>query len=308
MEVSKKTRLLSSLALTFATMLWGLNYVAQQEGARHLGPFSFNMLRMFIATSFLLPFIFFRNYKNYKKVFFWSKEDRVRETLKGGIICGLGLIVGLTCQQSGIKFTSVGKAGFLSSLSIIFVPLISIFEGKKVRGYQWLGIFFALLGAFILSFSDFSGINIGDLFMVATAFFIALHIVIAGHFNKKVDPIKFSLVRFLFAGIFSFIIMILLEDFSWANVRLVLKPVLFSGIFGSGFAFTIMALSQKNLDNVSTSIIMSLESVFSLLAGWIILGQKLSPREILGSTILFTSVMAMQVYGAKKSRKEQAYD
>ncbi len=308
MEVSKKTRLLSSLALTFATMLWGLNYVAQQEGARHLDPFSFNMLRMFIATAFLLPFIFFRNYKNYKKVFFWSREDKVRETIKGGIICGLVLIAGLTCQQSGIKFTSVGKAGFLSSLSIIFVPLISIFEGKKVQGYQWLGILFALLGAFILSFSDFSGINIGDIFMVGAGFFIALHIVTAGHFNKRVDSIKFSLFRFLFAGIFSFIIMILLEDFSWTNVKLVLRPVLFSGIFGSGLAFTLMALSQRNLDNVSTSIIMSLESVFSLLSGWIILGQKLSPREILGSTILFTSVMAMQVYGAKKSRKEQAYD
>lgn len=308
MEVSKKTRLLSGLALTFATMLWGLNYVAQQEGAKHLGPFSFNMLRMFIATAFLLPFIFFRNYKNYKKVFFWSKEDKIRETVKGGIICGLVLILGLTCQQSGIKFTSVGKAGFLSSLSIIFVPLISIFAGKKVRGYQWLGIFFAILGAFILSFNDLNGINIGDLFMVATAFFIALHIVTAGHFNKRVDSIKFSLFRFLFAGIFSFIIMIFLENLTWADLRPVLKPVLFSGIFGSGFAFTLMALSQRNLDNVSTSIIMSLESVFSLLAGFVILGQKLSPREILGSTILFTSVMAMQVYGAKKSRKEQAYD
>lgn len=308
MEVSKKTRLLSGLALTFACVLWGINYVAQQEGSKHLGPFSFNMLRMFIATAFLLPFIFLRNYKNYKKVFFWSKEDKVRETVKGGVICGLVLIIGLTCQQSGIKYTSVGKAGFLSSLSIIFVPLISIFEGKRVQGYQWLGIFFALLGAFILSFNDLEGINIGDIFMVATAFFIALHIVTAGHFNKRVDSIKFSLFRFLFAGIFSTIIMIVLEDFSWADVGLALKPVLFSGIFGSGFAFTLMALSQRNLDNVSTSIIMTLESVFSLLAGWIILGQRLSPREILGSTILFTSVMAMQVYGAKKLRKGKVYD
>ncbi|MDO5028046.1 MAG: DMT family transporter [Bacillota bacterium] len=308
MEKSRKTRILSGISLTFATVLWGLNYVAQQEGSKHLDPFTFNMLRMWIAAVFILPIILYLNHKDFKKLSFWTEDDNIKETVLGGIITGLVLISGLTCQQTGIRYTSVGKAGFLSSLSIIFVPLISILEGKKVRLYQWLGIFFSLLGAAILSFNDFNGINIGDLFMIATAFFIALHIMTAGHFNKRVDSIKFSFFRFLFAGFFSFIIFMIFEDLTWATLSLVWKPVLFSGIFGSCVAFTLMALSQRNLDNVSTSIIMSLESVFSLLSGWIILGQKLSGREILGSAILFTAVMAMQVYGGLKARKEKVND
>lgn len=298
----RRTKILSALALLLATFLWGINYVSQQTGSRFLGPFTFNMFRMLIGAAFLFPVVLVRNYRLNGKVSFWKYGDNIKETLKGGFICGVILVVGITCQQAGIKFTSVGKAGFLSSLSVMFVPLISIFLGKKVKLYQWVGIFLSIIGVALLSLNEVSRINIGDVLMLGTALFIAFHIMSAGYFNKRVDSFQFSFFRFLNAGFVCVVFVILFENVTWEAIKLAWLPILFSGVFGSAFAFTLMAISQRNLDNIATSLIMSLESVFSVLSGWVLLKQGLTVREAIGCVVVFAAVLGMQLYGDYKQK------
>ena len=303
-KISLKTKVLSALALLLATVFWGLNYIAQQEGSKYMGPFTFNMTRMIIGGMVVFPIILLRNYKETKSFSFFRNKDDIRETIRGGIVCGVVLVMGITCQQVGIKLTSVGKAGFLSSLSVMIVPLIGIARGKKVKLYQWVGIIFAVIGVGLISLNQVEGINTGDIFMLMSAFCIALHILTAGFFNKKVDSFQFSFFRFLFGGLICLTVSMLFEDINLDQMRIALPAILFSGIVGSGIAFTLMATSQRYLDNITTSIIMSLESVFAALSGWLILGQILTPRETLGCIIVFFAVVGMQVYGELKERRK----
>lgn len=284
--------------------MWGINYVAQQKGSQTMTPFAFNMFRMVLGAIFVTPIILMRNYKKTGSLSFWLSNDDKRETIRGGMVCGLVLICGITCQQIGIKLTSVGKAGFLSSLSVMVVPLIGILQGKKVHLYQWVGIFLSVIGVGLLSLNEVTGINFGDLLMLLTSFFIALHILTAGFFNKRVDSFQFTFMRFFFGGLLCLIIFILFEKITIEDIKAALPAILFSGLFGSGLAFTLMSLSQAYLDNISTSLIMSLESVFAALSGWMILGQGLSKREVLGCIIVFFAVLGMQVYGELKRRRE----
>ena len=301
-EISLKTKVLSALGLLLATVFWGINYVAQQNGSQYMDPFTFNTTRMIIGAFVVLPIILMKNYKETKKISFFKGEEDKRETIRGGLICGVILVMGITSQQAGIRLTSVGKAGFLSSLSVMVVPLIGMAMGKKVELYQWIGIVFAIIGVGLISLNQVSGINTGDIFMLMSSFFIAFHILSAGFFNKKVDSFQFSFLRFFFGGILCLTLALIFEDINFSQMKNALPAILFSGVIGSGIAFTLMAVSQTYLDSITTSIIMSLESVFAALSGWLILGQVLTSRELLGCVIVFLAVLGMQIYGEIKNR------
>lgn len=301
-QVTTKVRVLSILGLLLAVVIWGLNYIAQSQGAQHLGPFTFNFFRMSIGSLVVFPMVLFRNYKKNGKIQFWENSNDKINTIKGGVICGSFLIMGLFTQQLGLRYTAIGKAGFLSSLSVIFVPLIGIALKKKVYLYQWVGIIIALIGVGFLSLNNVTGIQSGDLLLMSTSFFIALHVISSGYYNKRVDNFQFTVLRFLWGAILCFIFMVLFEDINIEGIKTVFPFILFSGVVASGLAFTLMAVSQRSLNNVTTSIIMSLESVFAALSGWLILGQVMTTREIIGSIIVFSAVMGMQVYGELKNK------
>lgn len=306
-NISLRTKVLSALSLLLATILWGLNYIAQQEGSKFMGPFTFNTTRMFIGAAVVLPILLMRNYIETKDLSFYRPRDNRKKTLQGGIICAFVLVGGISSQQAGIGLTTVGKAGFLSSLSVIIVPLIGVLRGKRVELYQWVGIIMALIGVGLISLNQVTGINTGDLFMLLSACFIALHILFAGHFNKVVDSFQFSFLRFFFAGFICLSLALLFEDIDLGLMKNALPAILFSGIIGSGIAFTLMALSQRHLSNITTSIIMSLESVFAALSGWLILDQVLTPRELLGCLVVFAAVLGMQIYGEVKARRGKVF-
>lgn len=228
-----------------------------------MDPFTFNTTRMIIGAFVVLPIILMKNYKETKKFSFFKGEEDKKETIRGGLICGAILVMGITSQQAGIRLTSVGKAGFLSSLSVMVVPLIGMAMGKKVQLYQWVGIVLAIIGVGLISLNQVSGINTGDIFMLMSSFFIAFHILSAGFFNKKVDSFQFSFLRFFFGGILCLTLALIFEDINFSQMKNALPAILFSGVIGSGIAFTLMAVSQTYLDSITTSIIMSLESVFA---------------------------------------------
>lgn len=296
-EATSRIRILSIIGLLTAVIIWGLNYIAQSQGAKNMGPFTFNFFRMSIGSLVITPAVLYRNYKKKGKFSFWSEDDDIKSTIKGGVICGSFLLLGLSTQQMGLRYTSIGKAGFLSTMSVIVVPLIGLALGKKVKLYQWVGIFLAVIGIGFLSLRDVSGIELGDLLLISTSFFIALHVIASGYYNKKVDSYQLSVMRFIWGSIVCLVFILLFEDINIEGIKNSIPSILFSGIVASGIAFALMAVSQRSLDNVTTSVIMSLESVFAALSGWIILGQRMSTREIIGSIIVFTAVMGMQVYG-----------
>lgn len=296
-ENTSRIRILSIIGLLTAVIIWGLNYIAQSQGAKSMGPFTFNFFRMSIGSIVVFPMVLYRNYKKTGKIGFWNEDSNIRATIEGGMICGTFLFLGITTQQMGLRYTSIGKAGFLSTMSVVVVPLIGLALGKKVKLYQWMGIFLAIIGIGFLSLRDVSGIELGDLLLISTSFFIALHVISSGYYNKRVDSFQFSVMRFVWGAILCSLFIFLFEDINIEGIKNSIYSILFSGIVASGIAFALMAVSQRSLDNVTTSVIMSLESVFAALSGWLILGQRMSTREIIGSIIVFTAVMGMQVYG-----------
>lgn len=300
--VTTRIRILSIIGLLSAVIIWGLNYVAQSHGAQNMDPFTFNFFRMSIGCLVVFPVVLFRNYKQSDKVQFWQINDDKKATIKGGIICGTFLFLSISLQQMGLRYTSIGKAGFLSTLSVIVVPLIGLFLRKKVYLYQWIGIFFAIIGVGFLSLNDVSGIQLGDLLLILSSFSIAFHVIFSGHYNKNVDSFQFTVVRFIWGALLCLVFIFLFEDINIEGIKNSIPSILFAGIFASGIAFALMAVSQRSLDNVTTSVIMSLESVFAALSGWIILGQSMSTREIIGSIIVFSAVIGMQVYGELKNK------
>lgn len=298
-------RRVSIIMIFLATVIWGFTFIAQSEGAKHLPPFFFNGVRFWIGALVILPISIFRATKNTGKLAFWYHVDNKKETIKGSMIDSLTIFLGVGLQQIGMAYTSPGKAGFLSSLTIVFVAIIGIFFGKKVRLVQWTGIATAIFGVSLISLNENLSINIGDLFIIGSALALAFNTIISGVYNKKVESLKYTMFRFVFAAIICNIVSLVFESVELETIKIALPALLFAGVFSSGIAFTLQSFGQTHLDDLTTQLILGLESVIAALATWIFLGIGLSPRELVGCVIVFTSVLFIQLYEAKMEKKRQ---
>lgn len=293
--MSKKMR--GNLMLTLTAFIWGVAFVAQISGMDHLGPFTFNFSRNIVAGLFLLgliqawPFIM-------KKPMAEETEESKKATLIGGIACGVVLTVAMAFQQLGLSgphATTAGKAGFITALYIVLVPLTGIFIGKRVSLRIWFCVFVAAVGLYLLSIKAGFTIQLGDLLILICAFFYTLHILVIDHFSPKVNGVKLSMIQFFVAAVLSGIVMLFTEDFSWSAIVTGAIPILYAGIFSSGVGYTFQIIAQKDTDPTMASLIMSLESVFAVLAGAVILGERLSLREGLGCVIMFAAIILAQL-------------
>lgn len=296
-----KYKIISIILLFTATVCWGLNFVFQQNASKYIGPFTFLFLRTLIGSVMVFFTIIFKNLFQAKKAVFWQKTDSVKKTLKGGLITGLCITAVLFLQQVGVSRTTVGKAGFLTSTSVIFVPFIGITLGRKVKLYQWIGIITSLIGIALISLTDVSMINIGDIITLISAAFAAVHIITAGYYSKTTDSLKLSFFRFLSAAAISFVVMVLFEGFNLKKIYMARNDILFAGILASGIAFTFFAISQKYLSDISVSLLLSLQSIFAAIFGAALLGETLTFKETAGCVILFVSVVMMQIYDELKA-------
>lgn len=295
----------SRFMMVAATMIWGITFIAQSEGAKHIEPFFFNAARFWIGALVILPISYLRSKKDTGKATFWVASDNKMITIKGAFFDSIAIFLGVSLQQIGIAYTTPGKAAFLVSLSIVFVPIIGMFLGEKIKSLQWVGVFTAVVGVSLISLNEQLQINVGDFMMIGSAFFLAINTIVSGYYNKTVESLKYTLIRFVFAAIICTIISFLTETTNLEMVKNALPSILFAGIISSGVGYTLQSIAQINLDDLTTALILSLESVFGAVFAWILLGQLLSFKELAGCVIVFCSVIYIQLIDGKEIKLTQ---
>ncbi len=298
----KKYALRSSFLLFLAAFIWGVAFVAQSVGMDYMGPFSFNGARFLMGSAVLLPLVYVRRKKD--------KENNISRaglkiTLTGGICCGIALCSAALLQQFGIIETTVGKAGFITTLYIIIVPIMGIFLKKKVPGKVWIGAVLAAFGMYLLCMSEEFALSRGDTYVFICAILFSIHILVIDYFSPRADGVELSCLQFLTAGIISSILALVFEKPELSGFIDGIVPLAYAGIMSSGVAYTLQIVGQKDLDPTIASLILSLESVVSMLAGWVILGQELTSRELFGCVLVFGAVILVQLpeRGRNRNRK-----
>ena len=306
--------------LMLTAFIWGSSFVAQKSGMELIGPLAFNGIRTLIGGIVLIPAIMFlKNWKVKKALQAGetaaevSEEDRKKENrllIIGGICCGIALLVASNLQQIGIFYTTAGKAGFITALYVVLVPICGLFIGKKVRPVIWLCVLASAVGLYLLCMpaeGGFGHINKGDLLIMLCALCFTGHILVIDYFSPKVDGVKLSCMQFFVAGILSIILMFPLDPalgFDLPSFSTLIDswlPVLYAGVLSCGVAYTLQIVAQADTDPTVASMILCLESVFAVIAGMIILGESMSLREIAGCLIMFAAIVVSQL-PAKEER------
>ncbi len=285
------------MILLLTATIWGVAFVAQSVGMEYVGPFTFNCVRSIIGGLVLIPCIWFLNRRNQKpehKTEEQQKHDR-KILLTGGVLCGLCLFAASNFQQFGIRYTTVGKAGFITACYIVIVPVLGIFLKKKCSRLIWLSVAMAVAGLYLLCITESFSIGTGDILVLVCAFLFSLHILVIDHFSPLTDGVKMSCIQFFVCGILSGIAMLLTEQPHLTDIIQAWLPILYAGVLSCGVAYTLQIVGQKDMNPTVASLILSLESCISVLAGWLILGQKLSGREFLGCLIMFASIILAQL-------------
>ena len=301
----KTGQLRNSLLLLLTSFIWGVAFVAQSIGGEAVGCFTFNGVRSLIGAAVLLPVIAFLDGQKKKEMgeekFLEQKGDK-KTLLIGGISCGLMLCIASNFQQFGISFTTVGKAGFITAMYILIVPILGLFMKKRVGIKVWLGVVLATIGLYLLCMTSESfSLSKGDFLVLICAGFFSLHILIIDYFSPKADGVRLSCIQFFVCGLISMIIAFIFEQPNLGDILSGWLPILYAGILSCGVAYTLQIVGQKNMDPTVASLILSLESVFSVLAGWVILNQKLSGRELFGCGLMFLAIIMAQLPEKAKS-------
>ena len=295
----------NSLLLLLTAFIWGVAFVAQSVGGEAVGCFTFNGVRSLIGAIVLIPVIFFLDRQKKKELgeekFLEQKGDK-KTLILGGICCGVMLCIASNFQQFGISFTTVGKAGFITAMYILIVPIFGLFMKKKVGAKVWIGVVLATIGLYMLCMTSESfSLSKGDFLVLICALFFSLHILIIDYFSPKVDGVRMSCIQFFVCGVISTAIAFVTESPSLHSILSGWLPILYAGVLSCGVAYTLQIVGQKNMDPTVASLILSLESVFSVLAGWVILNQTLSGREILGCILMFLAIILAQLPEKQKN-------
>lgn len=284
-------KILGNLLLLITAIIWGSAFVAQITGMDVLGPFTFSAARSLIATVFLgFLVLFLKDEMNTK----------TNDLIKGGLACGIFIFIASSLQQFGLLFTTAGKASFITTLYILIVPLLALLIMKnKISFTTWIAIILGAIGLYLLAIpsgASFS-VNKGDFVVFIGAFFWAAHILIIDHFTKKVSPVKLSFMQFAVMTVLSAIVALLFEKetATFSNIMLSWKSIAYAGFFSSGIAYTLQMVGQKYTNPVLASLILSLESVFGALSGYLFLNEILSTKEFMGCVIVFVAIIIAQI-------------
>jgi len=294
----KRAQFTGSLMLILTALIWGSAFVAQRVGMEHAGPLTFNGVRSLIGAAVLMP------------VFLLLKPKapvNYRKTFTGGVLCGLVLFAATNLQQAGILYTEVGKAGFITTFYLILVPILGLFLRRRIGPLTWIAVLLALAGLYFLCMSPGSFfLHTGDLLVLGCAFFFAVQILLIDHFVRDADGIMMNSIQFAVAGLLSLFSAFLFEKPRFDMLfREAWLPLLYTGVLSCGVAYTLQILGQKRLHPAVAAILMSLESVFAVLGGWLILHQALSGRELLGCGLMLCAVLLVQLVPASPGRTNE---
>ncbi|MCD8325588.1 MAG: DMT family transporter [Lachnospiraceae bacterium] len=322
-----------SLLLLLTATIWGVAFVAQSVGMDYVQPFTFNAVRNLIGAAVLVPVIFLlkkintqndedftgnldealtdneHGHEPEKECAFTDNQkkgadpsekllDTCRNLIIGGISCGVILFIASNLQQFGIQYTTVGKAGFITAMYIVLVPIIGIFLHRKTGPRMWVAVAMAIAGLYLLCMTGVSLIlNMGDLLLILCAVAFSFYILVIDHFSPLVDGVKMSCIQFFTCGVLSFLCMMVFETPQLSQILAAWMPILYAGVMSCGVAYTLQIVGQRGMNPTVASLILSLESVISLLAGWLILHQSLSGRELSGCVIMFAAIVLVQLPG-----------
>ena len=293
--------MLGVLALLLTALIWGFAFSAQSVGMKHLGPCFFNAMRSFIGAFALVPCIVLLDFLGHQRPSLWGSAKSSSERrclLRGGVACGFFLGVASILQQVGIQSTTTAKAGFLTALYVIIVPLLGwLLLKRRVAWGIWLAVALALVGLVLLcGLSIHAGFEIGDLWLLSCALVFSFQILTIDHFAPRVDCVRLSCLQFLTAGLVSVPVALWHgESFRASDILAALGPLLYCGVFSSGVAYTLQVVGQKFVQPVIATLLMSLESVFSAVGGWLFLKQTLTLRELAGCTAILAAVILAQL-------------
>lgn len=313
-----RLKIRNSLLLFLTAAIWGVAFVAQSVGMDYVGPLTFNCVRSLLGGFVLIPCIWFPGRLDGKREIEMpvsrDKKKEQKDLLVGGVACGILLCLASNCQQIGILYTSVGKAGFITACYIIIVPVLGIFLHRKCGISVWLGVLFALTGLYFLCVKgNTSTVEVerlvswiplgkGEIMLMICALLFSLHILVIDYFTVRVSGVKMSCIQFFVCGILSGIGMFLTEEPQISAILTAWQPVLYAGIMSCGVAYTLQIVGQKGMNPTVASLILSLESVISVLAGMVLLSQKLSQWEILGCVLMFIAIILAQLPQREKGK------
>ena len=292
-----KNKLSGTLALLFATVIWGSAFIAQSVGMDHIGPMTFQASRCGLGALFLIPIIFLfekdkkRHIKNWADAKLW----------KTGFFCGTALFVAAGLQQVGLVYTSAGKAGFITAMYIVLVPILGLFLKRKPPVSAWISVVVAVAGLYLLSCVGASEINLGDILMLGGALGFAVQITLVDELAGDLDGLRLNCIQAFVCSVFSAVVMFLTETPTFSGIVSAAIPIGYAGICSMGIAYSLQIIGQKHLEPTPASLIMSLESVFAALCGWLLLHERMSPAELCGCALVFCAVIISQLPEKKKT-------
>jgi len=304
----------ANFLLLLTSFIWGSAFVAQSVGMEHIGPFTFNVARMLVSGIALTPIVLFldRNAKSGTENpdVIQHAQDVSGKSNKtvylGGLCCGLALFCASSFQQVGLLYTTAGKAGFITTLYIIIVPLLGLFMGKKAGKKIWFCVLLALIGIYLLCMIENLRMNRGDFLMLFSALGYAMHIIVVDHFSPKTNALRLSHIQFFVCAFFSFVLMLVFESPELRNILISWFPILYAGLLSGAVGFTLQIIAQKDTTPTVTALILSFEAVFAVLTGFVILNEILSVHEIFGCALMFAAIIIAQL--PEKTEKNKLED
>ena len=276
---------ISHIFLWATAAIWGFAFVAQSIGMESLGPHSFNAVRFLLATLSLLPLLF---------IFKPEPPKSNRKLWVGGLAAGSCLFLGFTCQQIGLQYTTAGNAGFITSMYIVFVPILGMMLGHKTEKYTWVGVGLAMMGLYSLTVGPNLSINKGDAIALLGTFFWTGHVLLIGYLSRYVSALPLSIVQFSVATILATLTAFALETPTFEGIKMAWWPLVYAGVASSAIAFTLQTLGQKNVSPSISALILSSEAVFAVLGGWIFMEEILSTRALIGCSFIMTGMIVSQ--------------
>lgn len=292
----KKSQIGNSLLLLLAATIWGSTFVAQSVGMKHVEPFTFLCTRSFIGSLVLIPVIILLGK--------WKKGFATKIEWIGGICCGIALCAASSFQQIGMQYTTVGKSGFITALYVVIVPILGLFLKKKVSILVWFCVALSVVGLYLLCIPvDEAAFSKGDTLVLICALLFSFHILIIDYFSPRGDGITISCIQFLVCGVISGILMLCVEEPNVGNIMSAKVSILYAGVLSSGVAYTLQVVAQKKVNPTVASMIMCLESVIAVLAGWLIVGEVLDARQAKGCILMFVAIVLAQLPMPRKKEK-----
>ena len=303
MKINKKV--LGNILLILTAFIWGTAFVGQRQGMEHMGPITFNACRMALAALTIGTVSFVLRKRDAQKRQDMSDQSRReyrKNTVIGGICCGFFLTIAALFQQMGMVYTTAGKGGFITAMYILLVPVINwILFKRKSRPLVWIAVLMGIAGIYLLCVTEGLTLEKGDALVMVCPFFFAGHILCCDYFVQRANPVELSAIQFFTVTVLSTIIAFIVENPTWQQVAEAVVPIVWLGVLSGGIGYTFQIIAQQYTDPTVASLLMSLEAVFAVLAGTVLLGERMSARELFGAAIMFAAIILAQIPAGKRT-------